>query len=80
MEQTKIDAVQMNARQVQLEEVVGVMSQEMSTIKELLERLFNLQAPATTRGDDAIEERCAEQQAAKTITHGKAASGRRMNS
>ena len=42
MEQTEIDTVQMNARQVQLEEAVGMMSQEMNTIKELLERLFVL--------------------------------------
>ena len=56
MEQTEIDPVQMNANQVQLEEAVGMMSQEMSTIKELLER-FIPQAPATTRGDNAVEER-----------------------
>ena len=55
-ELTEIDAVQMNARKVQLEEAVGVMSQEMSTIKELLKRLFVPQAPATTRGDNAVEE------------------------
>ena len=42
MEQTEIDMVQMNAHQVQLEEAIGMMSQEMSTIKELLERLFVL--------------------------------------
>ena len=80
MEQTKIDAVQMNAHQVQLEEVVGVMSQEMNTIKELLERLLIPQAPATKRGDDAVEERGAEQQAAKTTTSGKVASRHRTNS
>ena len=37
----------MNAHQVQLEEVVGVMNQEMSAVKELLERLFVPQALAT---------------------------------
>ena len=47
MEQTKIEVVQMNVLQVQLEEAVGVMSQEIGTIKELLERLFVPQAPAT---------------------------------
>ena len=70
----------MNARQVQLEETIGMMSQEMSTIKELLERLFVPQAPATTRGDNAMEEQRTEQQAAKTTTCGKVASGRRTNS
>ena len=75
MEQTEIDAVQMNARQVQLEEAIGVMSQEMSTIKELLKRLFVPHAPATMRGDNVVEERHAEQQAAKTTPHGKAVQG-----
>ena len=40
MEQIEMDAAQMNAHQVQLEEAVGVMSQKIGTIKELLERLF----------------------------------------
>ena len=52
----------------------------MSTIKELLERLFVPQALTTTRGDVVAEERRAEQQAAKTTTHGKVASGHRTNS
>ena len=56
MELTEIDAVQMNAHQVQLEEAVGVMSQEISTIKELLKRLFVPQAPVTTRADDSVKE------------------------
>ena len=55
MELTEIDTVQMNDHQVQLEEAIGVMSQEMSTIKELLERLFVPQAPATTKGNDAVK-------------------------
>ena len=75
-----MDAVQMNARQVQLEEAVGVMSQEIGTIKELLERLFVPQAPTTTRGDNAVEEWRTEQQAAKTTTRGKVASGHHTNS
>ena len=57
MEQTKIEVVQMNVLQVQLEEAVGVMSQEIGTIKELLEKLFVPQAPTTMRGDNAVEER-----------------------
>ena len=78
-EQTEINTEQMNDRQVQLEETVGMMGQEMSTIKELLERLFVPPVPATMRGDNAVEERCTEQQAAKT-TRGKVASGSRTNS
>ena len=79
-EQTEMDAVQMNARQVQLKEAIGVMSQEIGTTKELLERLFVPQALMTTRGDNAVEERRTEQQAAKTTTRGKVASGRLTNS
>ena len=56
------------------------MSQEISTIKGLLERLFVPQAPTTTRGDVTVEERRTEQQAALTTTRGKVASGRRTNS
>ena len=52
----EIDAVRMNNRQTQLEEAVGMMNQEINTIKELLERLFVPQAPTTIRGDNAIEE------------------------
>ena len=70
----------MNNHQAQLEEVVGGMIQEIGTIKELLERLFIPQAPTTTRGDIVVEERRAEQQAAKTTKLGKAASGLRKNS
>ena len=79
-ELSEMDAMMINHRQAQLEEALGVMSQEMSTIKELLERLFVPQAPTTTRGDVAVEERRTEQQAAKTTTHGKVASGRHTNS
>ena len=75
-----MDAVQMNAHQVQLEEAVGVMSQEIGTIKELLKRLFVPQALATTRGDNTMEEQHTEQQAAKTTMHGKVTLGRRANS
>ena len=56
------------------------MSKEMSTIKELLERLFAPQALTTIMGDVAIEERLTEHQAAKTTKHGKVASGHRTNS
>ena len=79
-ELSEIDTTWINNRQAQLEEAVGAMSQEMSTIKELLKRLFVPQAPTTTRGDAAIEQRHAEQQAAKTTTRGKVASGRCTNS
>ena len=70
-ELSEIDATRINNRQAQLEEAVGAMSQEMSTIKELLKRLFVPQAPMTTRGDVAVEERRTGQQAAKTTTRGK---------
>ena len=50
----------MNNHQTQLKEAVGMMSQEIGTIKEFLERSFVSQAPKTTRGDNAVEERCAE--------------------
>ena len=79
-EPNEIDTVQMNNHQAQLEEDVGVMNQKIGTIKELLKRFFIPQAPTTTRGDIIVEERHAQQQAAKTTTHGKAALGRRMNS
>ena len=55
-----------NHRQAQLEEAVGAMSQEMSTIKELLERLFVPQGRMITRGD--------------VTTRGKVASRHRKNS
>ena len=51
----------------------------MSNIKGLLERLLVPQASTTTRGDVAVEERGAEQQAAKTTMRGKVASGCRTN-
>ena len=75
-----MDAIQMNAHQVQLEEAIGMISQEIGTIKELLERLFVPQAPATTRGDNVVEERRTKQQAAKTTMRGKVASWLRTNS
>ena len=56
------------------------MSQEIGPIKELLERLFVPQAPTTTRGDNAVEERRAKHQATKTTTLGKVALGHRTNS
>ena len=65
---------------MQLEEAVGVMSQEIGIIKQLLERLLVPQALTMTKGDTAVEERRTEQQAAKTTTRGKVASGRRTNS
>ena len=52
----------------------------MSTIKELLERLFVPEVPAATSGDNVVEERCTEQQAAKMTMHGKVALGRHTNS
>ena len=55
-ELSEIYAAWINNRQAQLEEDVGAMSQEMSTIKELLERLFVPQAQKTTIGDAAVEE------------------------
>ena len=61
-------------RQMQLEETVGAMSQEISTIKQLLDRLVVPRAPTTTRGETAIEERRVEQQTAKTSTRGNVAS------
>ena len=70
----------MTNHQAQLEEAVGVMSQEIGTIKQLLERLLVPRAPRTTKGDTAVEERRVEQQAAKTTMCGKAASRRRTNS
>ena len=77
---SEMDVARISNRQVQLEETIGTMSQEMSTIKGLLERLFVPQGPTTTRGDVAVEERRDEQQAAKTTTRGKVASGHRTNS
>ena len=70
----------MNNRQTQLEKVVRMMNQEIRTIKELLKRLFVPQAPTTIRGDNAVELRRAEHQAAKTTMRGQVALGRRTNS
>ena len=70
----------MSNRQSQLEEAVGVMSQEIGTIKQLLEGLLVPRAPATKKGDTTVEERRAKQQAAKTTTRGKSALGRCTNS
>ena len=61
MELLEIDATRIKNRQAQLKEAVGAMSQEMSTIKELLKRLFDPQAPTTTKGDVVVEERRTEQ-------------------
>ena len=55
----EIDAVQMNNHQTQLEEAIGMTSQEIGSIKELLQRLFVPQAPTTTRGDNVVAERRA---------------------
>ena len=41
MELTEVEVAQMNNRQAQLEEAVGLMSQEIGTIKQLLERLLS---------------------------------------
>ena len=60
MELTKVNVAQMTNRKAQLEETVGVMSQEIGTIKQLLERLLILQALMATRGETAIEERRTE--------------------
>ena len=80
VELTKANVAQMTNRQAQLEETVGVMSQEIGTIKKLLERLLVPRAPTVTKGKTFTEERRAEQQAAKTTTRGKATSGRHANS
>ena len=40
MELTEVEVAQISNLQVQLEETVGVMSQEIGTIKQLLERLL----------------------------------------
>ena len=61
VEQVEVDAAQMTNRQVQLEEAIGVMSQEIGTIKQLLERLLVPRAPTETRGKTAVEEQHAEQ-------------------
>ena len=51
----EVDAAQMVNRQMQLGETVGAMSQEIDTIKQLLERPVIPQAPTTTRGETAVE-------------------------
>ena len=80
MEPVEVDTAQIENRQMQLEETVEVMSQEIGTIKQLLERLIVPQAPTTTRCKTVAEERRVEQQAAKTTTPSNAASERRTNS
>ena len=40
LELTEVEAVQMTNRQAKLEEAMGVMSQEIGTIKQLLKRLL----------------------------------------
>ena len=70
----------MTNHQMQLEEVIGVMSQEIGTIKQLLERLLVPRALMATRGEIIIEEQPTEQQSAKTTVSGKVASGHRANS
>ena len=79
-ELAEVETAQISNCQAQFKETAGVMSQEIDTIKQLLERLLILWVLVTTRGDTTVEERCIEQQAAKTTTRGKAASGRRTNS
>ena len=66
--------VQIANRQMQLEETVGVMSQEIGTIKQLLERLVVPLALTTARGETIAEEWCA------ATTCGNAISRRRTNS
>ena len=60
MELTEVEVAQMNNHQAQLEETIGVMSQEIGTIKRLLERLLVPRAPKTIRGDTTVEERRTE--------------------
>ena len=61
VELTEVDATQMANHQTQLEEAVGVMSQEICTIKQLLERLLVPRAPMVTKGETIIKERRTEQ-------------------
>ena len=49
-------------------------------MKQLLKRLLIPRAPLTTKGETVVEEQRTEQQAAKTTTCGKGASGRLTNS
>ena len=80
LELIEVEATQMMNRQTQLEEAVGAMSQEIGIIKQLLDRLLIPRTLTVTRGKIAMEERRAEQQAAKTTTRGKAALGLRASS
>ena len=80
VEEVEVDTAQMTNLHAQLEEPVGVMSQEIGTIKQLLKRLLVPRAPTETKGETAIEEQSIEQQAAKTTMHGKTTSRRRTNS
>ena len=79
VELTEVDVAQMTNHQTQLEEAVGVMSQEIGIIKQLLERLLIPRASTTTRCETAIKEWCAEQQVTKTTMRGKVTSERRAN-
>ena len=54
---SEIEVARISNRQVQLEEAIGAMGQEMSSIKGFLERLLVPQAPTTKRGEAAVEER-----------------------
>ena len=60
-ELTEVEAAQMSNRQAHLEETVGVKSQEIGTIKQLLERVIVPRALAMVRVDTAVEERRTEQ-------------------
>lgn len=66
VEQAKVDIAQMPSRQMQLEKAVGAMSQEINTIKQLLERLVAPQAHMVIRGETAAEERPVEQQSLRS--------------
>ena len=59
VEQTEVDTVQIKNCQTQLEETVGAMSQEIGTVKQLLERLLVPRAPMVTKGETAVEEQHA---------------------
>ena len=80
VELAEVDTAQMATRQMQLEETLGAMSQEIGTIKQLLNRQVVPRAPTTTRGENAIEEQRVVQQTSKTNTYDNATPGRRTNS
>ena len=60
VELTEVDAAQMTNRQTQWEEAIGVMSQEIGTIKQLLERLLVPRALMATKGKTIVGEWRAE--------------------